>query len=131
MASCSAPCNQNLDPERCVSITASNATTYQISHSEKFDDLLPLNDPVAPGRPVDSVSLPPRGASAERGVSGRGRKSRRQCEAWVEANFPASPAGRTGSGETTSCASLWCSPPPLRPEPRHSKKPVRLLKEAS
>src|SRR6266852_154614 len=30
--------NQNLDPERCVSITASNAMSYQISHSERFDN---------------------------------------------------------------------------------------------
>src|SRR5713226_9291096 len=50
--------------ERCVSITGSDANTYQISHSEKFDNLLPLNDPVAPGRPVDSVSLSPREARA-------------------------------------------------------------------
>src|SRR6266702_2867746 len=37
MASPSALCNQKLDPGRCVSITASNASTYQMSHSDIFD----------------------------------------------------------------------------------------------
>jgi hypothetical protein len=37
-ASPSATYNQNLDPKRCVSVTASNASTYQISHSERFDN---------------------------------------------------------------------------------------------
>ncbi len=34
--------------EGCVSITACNASTYQMSHCETFDNLLSLNGPVEP-----------------------------------------------------------------------------------
>src|SRR5260221_1485567 len=39
-ASPSAPCNHNLDPERCVSVSTLNPITYQMSHSETFDNPL-------------------------------------------------------------------------------------------
>src|SRR5712692_1009030 len=39
-ASPSASYNQNLDPKRCVSITDSNASTYQMYHSDTFDNFL-------------------------------------------------------------------------------------------
>src|SRR6266853_5609085 len=39
-ASPSAPCNQNPDPKRRVSITASNASTYQMYHRDTFDNHL-------------------------------------------------------------------------------------------
>src|SRR6266849_6048908 len=32
--------NQNLDPEGLVSVTASNTSTYQMSHSDTFDNYL-------------------------------------------------------------------------------------------
>src|SRR6266849_2513763 len=38
-ASPSAPCNQNLDPERCVSVTGSGAMSYQMYHSETGSSL--------------------------------------------------------------------------------------------
>src|SRR6266581_2884434 len=60
-ASPSAPCNQNLDPERCVSITTSIASTYQISHSERFDNSLShsmFQNPRFAPHPADCASRP-------------------------------------------------------------------------
>ena len=98
--------------ESCVSITASIASTYQISHCERFDNPLSLNDSVEPGRPIGSASLAPRGTRGERGCVRRTSRSADKCDDVLKLTpAPFSRRGRCDRGFAHSRAPNYGTTP--------------------
>ena len=110
MASRSTAYNHNADLQTRLSITASNASTYQTSHSEKFDNPLWLNDPAEPrpsNEPPSPRELGARSAAVSAGPAAA-RPNVRKCSTQPQLSAPCA-AAATGASSTVALRS--CHPP--------------------